>query len=81
VPNKKKTGTTPNIEVVRRHTSDHERRCGRFSKESRLVTNTLTDCYRVNRNKKHSNKANIFYFVNAWLLPKLAPKMRLPKLV
>jgi hypothetical protein len=28
----------------------------------------------MNRNKKPSNKEKIFYFINAWLVPKLPPE-------
>ena len=76
---KKNTGTTSNIHAVHRHTTDHEGCRRRFSKDSRLKINTLTECCRLKRNKHP--KPKIFYFVNASLLPKVPPKMRLPKLV
>jgi hypothetical protein len=35
----------------------------------------------VNRNKKPSNKAKIFDFINAFILPYLLPDMQLLKLI
>ena len=54
-----KYGTNPNIQMVHRHTTAHVRGFRRFSKDSRLTTNSLTDWCGTNRHKKHSNKAKI----------------------
>jgi len=35
----------------------------------------------MNRNKKPSDKAKIFYFINAFILPYLCPEMQLLKLI
>jgi hypothetical protein len=46
----------------------------------KIIIILITYCSWMNRIKKPSNKAKIFYFINGWLLPKLPPKVWLWKL-
>jgi len=52
-----------------------------FSTERSIVTNILTYCSWMNKNKKPSNKEKMLYFFNAWLLPKLTATVWFPELM
>jgi hypothetical protein len=43
----------------------------RFFCRKRLIQLNLAYCSWMNRNKKPSDKETIFYFMNAWVLPRL----------